>query len=75
MRNRSLVDAPNKVPHHQRYYQNAYKRHVRVWQIHPRSKYVVVPFQIMMWGTFGTTLYMGVRKALGYNTFFGKANN
>ncbi|KAI0865603.1 hypothetical protein F4860DRAFT_459729 [Xylaria cubensis] len=30
---RSMVDAPNKVPQHQRFYQQAYKQHTRLWQI------------------------------------------
>ena len=29
----SLVDAKNKVPEYQRYYQAAYKAHTRLWQI------------------------------------------
>lgn len=30
---RSLIDAKNKVPEHQRFYQQAYKAHTRVWMI------------------------------------------
>lgn len=29
----SLVDARNKVPEHQRFYQAAYKNHQRLWKI------------------------------------------
>ncbi|KAI1326892.1 hypothetical protein F5Y16DRAFT_400008 [Xylariaceae sp. FL0255] len=68
----SLVDAPNKVPQYQRFYQKAYNQHTRIWQIHPRSPYLMVPYQIALWGTFGASMYMMGRKILGYNTWFGK---
>ncbi|KAK7753114.1 hypothetical protein SLS62_004845 [Diatrype stigma] len=55
-----LVDAPNKVPEHQRFYQHQYKQHVRLWKI-VRAHDVPRP-----------TLYMMGRKAAGYNTWFGK---
>ena len=29
----SLVNAPNKVPEHQRAYQAAYRAHTRIWKI------------------------------------------
>jgi len=29
----SLVNAPNKVPEHQRVYQAAYRAHTRIWKI------------------------------------------
>ncbi|KAI1436049.1 hypothetical protein GGR50DRAFT_693611 [Xylaria sp. CBS 124048] len=69
---RSFVDAPNKVPENQRYYQHAYKQHTRLWQIHPRSQMLLIPYQILLWGTFGASMYMMGRKILGYNTWFGK---
>jgi hypothetical protein len=67
-----FVDAKNKVPEYQRYYQQAYKNHTRVWNIHPRSRMLMVPYQILLWGTFGATMYSAGRKILGYNTWFGK---
>ncbi|KAI1423718.1 hypothetical protein F5Y12DRAFT_715982 [Xylaria sp. FL1777] len=70
---RSLVDAPNKVPQHQRFYQQAYRQHIRVWQINPRSNMLLVPYQILLWGTLGASMYMMGRKVFGYNTWFGKA--
>jgi hypothetical protein len=30
---RSLMDTPNKVPEHQRFYQQAFRQHTRLWQI------------------------------------------
>ncbi|KAI0117066.1 hypothetical protein F4814DRAFT_448069 [Daldinia grandis] len=67
-----LVNAPNKVPQHQRFYQQAYKEHTRVWKINPRSNYFLVPYQVLIWGSFGASMYMMGRKILGYNTWFGK---
>ncbi|KAI3330960.1 hypothetical protein F4824DRAFT_504610 [Ustulina deusta] len=70
---RSLVDAPNKVPQYQRFYQQAYKQHTRLWQINPRSPKLMVPYTVLLWGTLGASLYMMGRKVFGYNTWFGKA--
>jgi hypothetical protein len=67
-----LVDAKNNVPEAQRFYQAAYKAHTRVWQINPRSRFYMVPYTMIMWGTFGATMYACGRKVLGYNTWFGK---
>ncbi|TRX92944.1 hypothetical protein FHL15_006082 [Xylaria flabelliformis] len=68
-----MIDAPNKVPQHQRFYQQAYKQHTRLWQINPRSPKILIPYQILLWSTFGASMYMMGRKILGYNTWFGKA--
>ncbi|KAI1097034.1 hypothetical protein F5B19DRAFT_488236 [Rostrohypoxylon terebratum] len=67
-----LVDAPNRVPEKQRYYQQAYAQHTRIWKIAPRSNYYLIPYYTLLWGTMGASLYMVGRKALGYNTWFGK---
>ncbi|KXJ92777.1 hypothetical protein Micbo1qcDRAFT_160593 [Microdochium bolleyi] len=69
----ALVNAQNKVPEHQRFYQNQYKQHVRLWKIGPRANLMMVPFQILVWGSFSASMYMMGRKILGYNTWFGKA--
>ncbi|KAI0834187.1 hypothetical protein F5Y06DRAFT_279631 [Hypoxylon sp. FL0890] len=68
-----LVNAPNKVPQHQRFYQQAYRQHTRLWKINPRSNYLLIPYQILLVGTFGASMYMMGRKILGYNTWFGKS--
>ncbi|PSS02465.1 hypothetical protein BD289DRAFT_478841 [Coniella lustricola] len=67
-----FVNAPNKVPEHQRNYQAAYRNHTRIWRIHPRSTVLYVPFVVLMWGTTAATTYAMGRKVLGYNTWFGK---
>ncbi|KAK1760935.1 hypothetical protein QBC47DRAFT_368645 [Echria macrotheca] len=67
-----LVNAPNKVPEHQRVYQAAYRAHTRIWKISPRSNVLMTPYLILMWGTFGASMYGMGRKVLGYNSFFGK---
>ncbi|KAK1829698.1 hypothetical protein QBC39DRAFT_356246 [Podospora conica] len=68
----ALVNAPNKVPEHQRVYQAAYRAHTRIWKISPRSNIMYTPYLIVMWGTFGASMYAMGRKVLGYNTWFGK---
>ncbi|KAI1853576.1 hypothetical protein JX265_004093 [Neoarthrinium moseri] len=67
-----LVDAPNKVPHHQKFYQNAYNQHIRLWRIGTRSSVLFLPYQVLLWGTFGASMYMMGRKVMGHNTWFGK---
>ncbi|KAL7625577.1 hypothetical protein AAE478_004797 [Parahypoxylon ruwenzoriense] len=67
-----LVNAPNSVPEQQKFYQQAYNQHVRVWKINPRSNFLLVPYQVLLWGAFGASMYMMGRKIMGYNTWFGK---
>ncbi|TDZ21555.1 hypothetical protein Cob_v005660 [Colletotrichum orbiculare MAFF 240422] len=67
-----LVDAKNKVPELQKFYQAAYKDHQRLWKINPRSRIYMVPFNIALYGTLAATLYAGGRKVAGYNSYFGK---
>ncbi|KAF7547719.1 hypothetical protein G7046_g8923 [Stylonectria norvegica] len=67
-----LVDAKNPVPQNQRFYQQAYKAHTRVWLINPRSRWYMTPYLFVLWGTFGATIYCAGRKVLGHNTWFGK---
>ncbi|EMR67431.1 hypothetical protein MGN70_004311 [Eutypa lata] len=68
----ALVNAPNKVPEHQRFYQQQYKQHVRLWKINPRTPAIYIPYQIILWGGVASSVYMMGRKAAGYNTWFGK---
>ncbi|KAJ3526047.1 hypothetical protein NM208_g11370 [Fusarium decemcellulare] len=63
-----FLDAKNPVPHYQRFYQNAYNNHIRVT---PRSRVLLTPYVLVLWGTFGVTLYGAGRKVLGYNSYFG----
>lgn len=67
-----MVDAKNKVPQMQRYYQQAYRNHTRLWEIHPRSQFLIIPYKILLWGSAGAALYMAGRKVAGHNTWFGK---
>ncbi|KAG9250386.1 uncharacterized protein F5Z01DRAFT_666319 [Emericellopsis atlantica] len=67
-----LVDAPNKVPQNQRFYQQAYKAHTRLWQIGSRSRWMMTPYTILLWGSLGATLWCSGRKVMGYNTWFSK---
>ncbi|KAG6124705.1 hypothetical protein E4U38_008271 [Claviceps purpurea] len=67
-----LIDAKNKVPEQQRYYQQAYKAHTRIWMIGSRSRWYMTPYLVMLWGGFGAALYAAGRKVTGHNTWFGK---
>ncbi|GAB1314899.1 hypothetical protein MFIFM68171_05109 [Madurella fahalii] len=66
-----FINAPNKVPQYQRYYQAAYRNHQRLWRIHPRSNMLLRPYLFLLWGTFGATMYAMCRRVCGYNTWFG----
>ncbi|KAJ1329150.1 Cytochrome c oxidase subunit VII [Microdochium nivale] len=68
----ALVNAANRVPEHQRNYQHQYKQHVRLWKMGPRANLMMIPYQILLWGSFGSSMYMMSRKIAGYNTWFGK---
>ncbi|TLS25657.1 hypothetical protein PpBr36_07349 [Pyricularia pennisetigena] len=95
----AFVNAPNKVPYYQRFYQTAYRNHQRVWKIvslysegnprdsvarqldsrshsnviqHPRSKYMLVPYLVGLWGGLGLSLWGLGRKAAGYNSYWGE---
>ncbi|KAK1240657.1 hypothetical protein MKX07_004685 [Trichoderma sp. CBMAI-0711] len=68
----SLIDAKNKVPEYQRFYQAAYKAHTRLWKIHPRSRWYMGPYLVALWGGFGASIYAASRKVAGHNTWFGK---
>ncbi|KAK3359384.1 hypothetical protein B0T25DRAFT_532787 [Lasiosphaeria hispida] len=68
----ALVNAPNKVPEHQRVYQQAYRAHTRIWKIAPKSNIMITPYLVVMWGTFGASMYAMGRTVLGYKTWFGK---
>ncbi|KAH8652473.1 hypothetical protein BX600DRAFT_472640 [Xylariales sp. PMI_506] len=67
-----LVNAQNKVPQYQKFYQQAYNQHTRLWMIGQRSSYLFLPYKVLMWGTLGASMYMMGRKILGYNSAFGK---
>ncbi|KAF4785480.1 hypothetical protein HER10_EVM0006734 [Colletotrichum scovillei] len=67
-----IVDAKNKVPDLQKFYQAAYKDHTRVWKINPRSRWYMIPYVTLLWGSLGASFYGMGRKVLGYNTYFGK---
>ncbi|EXF76838.1 hypothetical protein CFIO01_09445 [Colletotrichum fioriniae PJ7] len=68
-----IVDAKNKVPDLQKFYQAAYKDHTRVWKINPRSRWYMIPYVTLLWGSLGAASFYGMgRKVLGYNTYFGK---
>ncbi|KAK3940799.1 hypothetical protein QBC46DRAFT_384245 [Diplogelasinospora grovesii] len=66
-----FIYAENKVPQYQRMYQQAYRAHTRLWKISPRSTFMLTPFTILMWGTFGGCMWMMGRKVMGKNTWFG----
>ncbi|KAM0800884.1 hypothetical protein BDR22DRAFT_849613 [Usnea florida] len=64
------VNRENRVPHYQRLFQN--NDGVRQWNKTPRSKFMLYPYYVLLWGTFGGTLYMTGRMILGHKTWFGK---
>ncbi|KAF6813427.1 hypothetical protein CMUS01_05540 [Colletotrichum musicola] len=64
-----LVDAKNKVPELQKFYQAAYKEHTRLWKINPRSRLYMVPYTIVLWGALGVSFWGGARKVAGFNSY------
>ncbi|KAF2431425.1 hypothetical protein EJ08DRAFT_610872 [Tothia fuscella] len=62
----------NNVPHYQRMFQQGQKNHIRQWNQTPRSKLILYPYYVMLWGTFGASMYCMGRLVLGHKTWFGK---
>ncbi|KAL2358920.1 hypothetical protein BJ546DRAFT_961609 [Cryomyces antarcticus] len=63
------VNRENRVPHYQRLFQ----KHdgVRQWNKTPRSRYMLYPYYVILWGSFGSAMYMIGRLTLGHKTWFG----
>jgi len=66
----ALVNAKNKVPEFQRFYQTAFRDHIRIWNINPRSNVYVTAYSVLLWGTFAGTMWMAGRKVTGHNTWY-----
>ncbi|KAF6230588.1 hypothetical protein HO173_011125 [Letharia columbiana] len=65
-----FVNRENRVPHYQRLFQK--NDGLRQWWKTPRSKYMLYPYFVALWGTLGGTMYMMGRMVLGHKTWFGK---
>ncbi|GME35165.1 Transcription factor c6 [Neofusicoccum parvum] len=63
-----FVNRENRVP----YYQRLFQRHdgLRQWQKTSRSKAILLPYNIMLWGGFGASMYMMCRQVLGKKTWY-----
>ncbi|KAJ4302132.1 hypothetical protein N0V88_002268 [Collariella sp. IMI 366227] len=67
-----LLNHPNKVRQNQQFYQQAYKAHTRIWRINPRSGGMLMPYNILLWGTTAAAVYAMGRKIFGKNTWFSE---
>ncbi|PSS28188.1 hypothetical protein M430DRAFT_15417 [Amorphotheca resinae ATCC 22711] len=62
----------NRVPYYQRLFQEGQKKHIRQWNQTPRSKMLLYPYYVIMFGGFAGSMYMMCRTVLGHRTWFGK---
>ncbi|KAI9831609.1 MAG: hypothetical protein M1826_003218 [Phylliscum demangeonii] len=60
----------NRVPHYQRLYQK--HDNLRLWEKHPRSRYLLWPFRIMFVTAVTGSTYGILRMILGHKTWFSK---
>ncbi|PGH04138.1 hypothetical protein GX51_03645 [Blastomyces parvus] len=58
----------NRVP----YYQRLFQKHdgKRIWNKSHRSPYLLYPFYISLFGTFGASFYAMCRTVLGHKTWY-----
>ncbi|KAL1627792.1 hypothetical protein UCDDS831_g05359 [Diplodia seriata] len=63
-----FVNRENRVP----YYQRLFQKHdgVRQWNKTARSRAILMPYYIMLWGGFGASMYMMCRQVLGKKTWY-----
>ncbi|KAF2201155.1 hypothetical protein GQ43DRAFT_480940 [Delitschia confertaspora ATCC 74209] len=64
-----FLNRQNNVPHYQKLHQT--HDGLRTWQ-KARGRWMVPPFQYLLFGTFGCSMYMMVRMLLGHKTWFSK---
>ncbi|KAF2792972.1 hypothetical protein K505DRAFT_375648 [Melanomma pulvis-pyrius CBS 109.77] len=59
----------NRVPHYQREFQ----KHdgLRLWE-KSRGKWMVPAYKVILFGSFGASMYMMGRMVLGHKTWIGK---
>ncbi|CZS97154.1 uncharacterized protein RAG0_06294 [Rhynchosporium agropyri] len=68
----TFVNRENRVPHYQRMFQQGAKQHVRQWNQTPKSKLMLYPYYVALFGGLAGSMYMMVRLTLGHKTWFGK---
>ncbi|EPQ62077.1 hypothetical protein BGT96224_3488 [Blumeria graminis f. sp. tritici 96224] len=66
-----FVNRENRVPHYQRLFFDANKKHIRLWETSHRSKFMLYPYYTIMWGTLAASMYCMCRLVLGHKTWFG----
>ncbi|KAF7893684.1 uncharacterized protein EAF02_001222 [Botrytis sinoallii] len=62
----------NRVPYYQALFQEGAKKHIRQWNQTSRSKIMLYPYYVALWGGFAGSMYMMSRMVLGHKTWFGK---
>ncbi|KAI9048868.1 hypothetical protein LZ554_006725 [Drepanopeziza brunnea f. sp. 'monogermtubi'] len=67
-----FVNRENRVPHYQRLFQEGQRNHVRQWNQTPRSKMILYPYYVALFGGLAGSMYMMCRMVLGHKTWFGK---
>ncbi|KAH8671894.1 hypothetical protein BGZ60DRAFT_406123 [Tricladium varicosporioides] len=66
-----FVNRENRVPHYQKLFQEGGKQHIRQWNM-ARGRYMMLPYYMVLAGTFSGAMYMMVRQVLGHKTWWGK---
>ncbi|KAF2272376.1 uncharacterized protein EI97DRAFT_437003 [Westerdykella ornata] len=63
------INRENRVPQYQRIMQGA--DNLRLWE-KARGKWMIPAYKVLLFTTFGSSMYMMGRLVLGHKTWFGK---
>ncbi|PGH31134.1 hypothetical protein GX50_06111 [[Emmonsia] crescens] len=67
-RRAGFIFRENRVPYYQRLFQKNDGK--RLWNKSHRSPYLLYPYYISLFGTFGASFYAMCRTVLGYKTWY-----
>ncbi|KAF2748190.1 hypothetical protein M011DRAFT_467230 [Sporormia fimetaria CBS 119925] len=64
-----FLNRENRVPHYQRVFQGA--DNLRLWE-KARGRFIIPAYKVVLFTSFGSSMYMMFRMVLGHKTWFGK---
>ncbi|PMD21237.1 hypothetical protein NA56DRAFT_679441 [Hyaloscypha hepaticicola] len=67
-----FINRENRVPYYQRLFQDGQRHAVRQWNQTSKSRILLRPYLVLLFGSFAGSMYMMGRLVLGHKTWFGK---
>lgn len=65
-----FVQRENRVPYYQRLFFEGQKKHIRIWDTTRRSKFMLYPYYVILFGGLAANMYCMCRVVLGHRTWF-----